>query len=401
MKSPAPTLSKPGTIPRYLASAVARDALADRKMAFISGPRQSGKTTMARGLLSSAANVFTWDDPAFRRRWVRDPYEAIAHRGAGPILLDEIHKDRRWKGRLKGVYDLHGDEIPILATGSARLDLFRRGGDSLMGRFIPYRLHPLSVGERTEPPGPEAILSDAAPSFPFADTLRLGTFPEPLLAGQEGKARRWSRLRLERLMYEDLRDLRHVHDLQALRVLVDLLPDRVGAPFSMNSVREDVGVAYATIRDWIGVLEALYHVILIRPFAGRLQRTLRAEPKLYLFDVLQIPEPGERRENLTALHLLKACHFWTDLAFGDFELRYLRTKEKEEVDFVVVRDRKPWMLVECKSGELSPSPTLVKFAARLSTKRNVQLVDRKGHDRSYPQLHVRVMDYERFLSGLV
>jgi predicted AAA+ superfamily ATPase len=401
MNSNTNGLSKPGTIPRYLTEAVSGDALADGKMAFVSGPRQSGKTTMVRGLLSSAANEFNWDDSFFRKRWARDPLEAISGRGDGPILLDEIHKDRRWKSRLKGLYDLNGAEVPIIATGSARLDLFRRGGDSLMGRHIPYRLHPLSVGERSDPPQPEAILNHSKPSFPFADTLKLGTFPEPLLAGDEGKARRWSRLRMERLMYEDLRDLRHVHDLQALRVLADLLPDRVGSPFSINNLREDVGVAYATVRDWIGVLEALYHLILIRPHAGKLSRTLKAEPKLYLYDTLQIQEPGVRRENLAALHLLKACHYWTDLAFGDFELRYLRTKEKEEVDFVLVRDRKPWMLVECKSGDHSPSPMLVKFAAKLSTKQNFQLVDRKGYDRAFPQLRVRVIDYERFFSGLV
>jgi predicted AAA+ superfamily ATPase len=388
-------------LPRYLEAAVRDDALAERKMAFISGPRQVGKTTLGRAFLASPDNEFSWDDQRFRIRWVRDPLGAVADRGPGPILLDEIHKDRRWKSRLKGLWDLRGSELPVVVTGSARLDLFRRGGESLLGRYLPYRLHGFTVGERSAPPAPDTILRATKPVFPFADLLELGGFPEPLLGADAAKARRWSRLRTERLVQEDLRDLRHVHDLQALRVLADLLPERVGSPLSMNSLREDVGVAYATVRDWIGVLEALYHVLLVRPWAGRLTRTLRAEPKLYLSDALPVESVGPRRENLAALHLLKACHFWTDTAQGEFSLHFLRTKEKEEVDFVVVRDRRPWMLVECKSDEKEPAPALRKFAALLGTKLNFQLVAVPGHDRAYPEPRIRVLDYDRFFSGLV
>ncbi|MBN1773564.1 MAG: ATP-binding protein [Deltaproteobacteria bacterium] len=393
--SPAPP---PRT--RYLEAAVRDDALADHKMAFLSGPRQVGKTTLARTLLSSPHNEFSWDDQRFRIRWVKDPVGAVADRGEGPILLDEIHKDRRWKSRLKGLWDLRGRELPIVVTGSARLDLFRRSGDSLLGRYLPYRLHPFTLGERPDPPTPDRILQQTTPVFPFEDLLALGGFPEPLLAGNQARARRWSRLRTERLVYEDLRDLRHVHDLQALRVLADLLPDRVGSPLSVNSLREDVGVAYGTVREWVQILEALYHVLLVRPWAGRLSRTLRAEPKLYLYDFLPVEGPGPRRENLAALHLLKACHAWTDLAHGDFALHYLRTREKHEVDFLVVRDRRPWMLVECKSNDHEPAPALRKFSGLLRTRFNFQLVDTRGYDRAYPEHHLRVLDYERFLAGL-
>ncbi|MBN2360874.1 MAG: ATP-binding protein [Deltaproteobacteria bacterium] len=386
---------------RYLQHAIQHDALADRKMAFVSGPRQVGKTTLGRALLESSDNEFSWDDQRFRRAWSKDPVAAVAGRGAGPILLDELHKDRRWKNRLKGLYDLRGGAFPIVVTGSARLDLFRRGGDSLLGRFVPYRLHPFSVAECDKPPAPDAIGKRGEVAFPVDALLNLGGFPEPLLAGSEAKANRWSRLRRERLVYEDLRDLRHVNDLQAMRVLVDLLPERVCSLLSVNSLREDVGVAYATVRDWIGLLEAVYHLFLVRPFAGTMKRTLKAEPKLYLYDILQLEERSARLENLAALHLLKACHYWTDLAQGDFELRFLRTREKEEVDFVVTRDRKPWLLVECKSGATTPAPTLVKYAARLKTERNIQLVDKIDHDRFYPESKVRVIGYQRFLAGLV
>ena len=290
--------------------------------------------------------------------------------------------------------------MPVVVTGSVRLDLFRRGGESLLGRYLPYRLHGFTVGERSAPPSPDAILREAKPVFPFADLLQFGGFPEPLLGTDAAKARRWSRLRTERVVQEYLRDLRHVHDVQALRVLADLLPERVASPLSINSLREDVGVAYATVRDWIAALEALYHVLLVRPWAGRLTRTLRAEPKLYLYDALPVESPGARRENLAALQLLKACHFWTDTAQDEFALHYLRTKEKEEVDFVVVRERRPWMLVECKSEEKEPAPALRKFAALLGTKLNFQLVAVPGHDRVYAEPRVRVLDYDRFFSGL-
>ncbi len=388
------------TIPRSLRDAIFADALAHHKMALISGPRQVGKSTMARSFLVSAQNEFTWDDERFRRAWARNPLDALSTRGPGPVLLDEIHKDRNWKRKLKGVYDLRGSAVPIVVTGSGRLDLYRRGGDSLMGRFIPYRLHPFTVGEHQQLPKPDELVHDQPPAFPWDDLLRLGGFPEPLLGGSEARARRWSRLRRERLVAEDVRDLRAVHDIEAMRVLVDLLPSRVGSLLSYQSLQEDVGVAYATVRDWVGVLANLYHCFLVRPWQKRLSRAIRAAPKLYLFDGLSIAAPGPRAENLAALHLLKACQQWTDLALGDFELHFLRTRDGAEVDFLVSRDGEPWMLVECKSGDGTPDRSLVSFAAKLGTRHNFQLVEKGGHDREWTEQRVRVLPYERFFSGL-
>ena len=389
--------------PRYLTESIRSDALASHKMAFISGPRQVGKTTLGAGLLEDSRNLLSWDDARFRRAWTRAPIEAVAERGKGPILLDEIHKDRRWKWRLKGLYDLRGREVPILVTGSARLDVYRRGGESLLGRYLPYRLHPFSVGESEEPPSPDEILSRTSPAYPWADLLRFGGFPEPLLGASERKAARWSRLRQERLIREDLRDLRNVSDLEAVQVLADLLPERVGSLLSVNALREDVGVAYATVRAWLAAFETLYLVFTVRPYARRIARSLRAGRKLYLYDVLQIPKerPAARQENLVALHLLKACHYWTDVALGEFDLRYVRDKEKREVDFLVTRERRPWMMVECRSNDPAPSPNLLRFAGLLDVPLRFQLVTRTGFDREYPEHRLRVLDYERFLSGLV
>ena len=190
---------------RYLQAAIAQDALAEHKMAFVSGPRQVGKTTMARQMLRSAQNLYNWDDSVFRRAWNRSPVDAISMRGPGPIALDELHKDKRWKTRLKGLFDLRGMEVPIIVTGSARLDVYRRGGESLLGRYIPYRLHPFSVGESPTPPSPPPMrgaewLDRGSVHYRWTDLVRLGGFPEPLFRGSEAHAKRWSRLRLDRLV---------------------------------------------------------------------------------------------------------------------------------------------------------------------------------------------------------
>jgi uncharacterized protein len=389
---------------RYLARSLAEDALAKQKIAFVSGPRQVGKSTLARSLLTSDANYFLYDDGDFRRKWAKSPKDALANRDRGPIVLDEIHKDRKWKTKLKGLYDTPGEKIPIIVTGSARLDLYRKGSDSLLGRYLPYRLHPLTVAETATPLSLEQILETTQVSYPLSDLLALGGFPEPLLGGKEQEARRWSRLRIDRLVLEDSRDLLNISDANAFRTLIELLPERVGSLLSVNSLYEDVGKAYATVRSWLQVLDALYFTFTIRPYAGKLARSLKAEPKLYLFDILHIPAEyvGKRLENLTALHLLKACQFWTDTAQGEYDLRFVRTRDGLEVDFLVLADRKPWMLVECKTGYKEPSKQLCRFGEMLKPKYRVQLVHEiKKYRREYPAYGVTILDYESFFSGLL
>ena len=385
---------------RYLEKLIQEDALKLGKMAFISGPRQVGKTTLARHFLESDENYFSWDIAAFRKEWVKSPEQATSRRRSGPIILDEIHKNRQWKSQLKGLYDVHCKQLAIIVTGSARLDIFRRGGDSMLGRYLPYRLHPFSVGEKATTPSHDAVWnSETKPAYPWRDLMRLGGFPEPLFDGSEARAKRWSRLRLDRLVQEDVRDLRNISDLQSLKVLTDLLPERVGSLLSMNSLRGDLSVAYGTVRNWIHVLEALYHCILIRPYAGTLRRALTAEPKLYLYDITQIEDEAARRENLAALHLLKACQYWTDAGEGEFDLRFFRTKEKREIDFVIIKGKKPWMLIECKSNSKSPVQDLVHYAKAFGTKLNVQLVQGERYRKDFPALGVRVQDYESFFAN--
>ncbi|MDE0518567.1 MAG: AAA family ATPase [Bdellovibrionales bacterium] len=389
--------------PRYLQSAIQKDALKDRKMAFISGPRQVGKTTLGKQLLKDKNNYFSWDQTEFRKTWVKFPEKILENIGIGPILFDEIHKDRKWKSKIKGIYDTYSEELDILVTGSAKLDIYRKGNDSLLGRYIPYRLHPFSVSESRTPPHPDDILKTFKISYNWKDLMVLGGYPEPLLSGRENKAQRWSRLRLDRLAYEDTRDIKVLSNLNAFRVLLDLIPEKVGSLFSFNSLKEDVGVAYATVREWVLLSELLYYGFFVKPYSKGFKRSIRAEPKFYLYDILQIPksEHAKRLENLTALHLIKICHFWTDTGAGLFDLFFVRDKEKREVDFLITKDKKTWMLVECKSQSKNISPLLLYYSKQLKTPLNFQLVDENKYDKKHRIQNVRVMEYEKFFSGLI
>ena len=387
--------------PRYLSCLIPKDALKDQKMAFISGPRQVGKTTLGKQLLKDIRNYFSWDQTEFRKIWNQFPEKILEKIGKGPVLFDEIHKDRKWKSKIKGIYDSHSNELPILITGSAKLDVYRKGSDSLLGRYIPYRLHPFSVAENSNPSFPNHILQKFKVSYKWEDLLCLGGYPEPLLRGTEKKAQRWSRLRLDRLAYEEIRDIKVLSDLNAFRVLLDLIPEKVGSLFSFNSLKEDVGVAYGTVRDWVLLSEILYYGFFIKPYAKKFKRAIRSEPKFYLYDILQINEKAKRTENLAALHLLKACHFWTDIGEGFFDLSFVRDKEKREVDFLIVKNNKPWILIECRSKSKNLSPHLIYYAKKLKTPLNFQLVDEPRYDKQHPISNIRVMGYEKFFSGLV
>lgn len=385
---------------RYLQRAIEQDALASGKMAFLSGPRQVGKTSLAKQCLQSSANYFNWDEVRFKKQWIRDPLQAIASAESGPIVLDELHKYRHWKRTLKGLYDRVHDQVPIIVTGSARLDLFQKGGDSLLGRYFPYRLHPFTLAEGAQRVADPDALEVGEIHYPLEDLLRCGGFPEPLLAGSEAKAKRWSRLRLERLVREDVRDFAAIRDLELMQLMLELLPDRVGSLLSVNSLKEDLQVAYATVRSWMQIAMQLYLCFSITPYSKRIARSTQKAQKVYLYDWIRVADPGARLENVVALHLLKACHFWTDTAVGDFRLHYLRTKEKLEVDFCIVRDGAPWMLVECKSNQRSVSPSIYKMAALFPEAQAIQLT-MQDVDRMVPGHNIRVMNVERFLSMFI
>jgi uncharacterized protein len=366
---------------RYLQDCIEELALDRHKMAFVGGPRQVGKTTLSKTMLRAypEAEYFTWEDPSLRRRWIVSPPDIVALKQSGALVVfDEIHKAKGWKRGLKGIYDLHGERVKVLVTGSARLNVFRKGSDSLLGRYLLFQLHPFSVGEllrspKTKPPSSAAFLAslrttmklDSRAQDVVERLMRFGGFPEPYVEAKENLANLWRRSRVEKIVREDLRDLSRIPELSRVEMLVALLPERVGGMLSVQSLSQDLEVAHTTVRRWLNYLDELYYCYEVKPYATSIARSIRKEGKLYLWDWSEVESEGARFENLVAGHLLKACDFWTDTGEGTFELRFLRNKEHAEVDFLIVRNRKPWLGVEVKLSDTTPTPHLSTFGKQL------------------------------------
>jgi hypothetical protein len=343
---------------RYLRAEIA-GALRE-KMAFIGGPRQVGKTTLALSLLSDDAGerhpaYLNWDNPKVPPRLRLGELPP----GEPLVILDEIHKYVRWRNLVKGLYDTEKGRRRFLITGSARLDHYRKGGDSLAGRYRYFRLHPFSLRE--------LVPATGVPDTEALDALfRFGGFPEPVLGQSERGLRLWQRERMTRVIRDDLRDLERVKEISLVEHLADALPERVGSPLSVGNLREDLSVDHKTVERWISILENLYVCFRIAPFGAPRIRAVRKSQKLYLWDWSTVPDEGARFENLVACQLLKYCHWMEDVEGWRMELRYLRDTDLREVDFVVLRDRKPLFAVECKTGDKSTSPAALYFAARSS-----------------------------------
>ncbi len=315
---------------RYLKGQLLRDLR--RKMAFVAGPRQVGKTTLAKSLPGATRGYMSWDVAADRERILRREFPP-----ADLWIFDEIHKYRSWRGLLKGLYDGRRRSQRILVTGSARLDLYRYGGDSLQGRYHLLRLHPLSAAE----------LRLRKPSE-LRDLLTLGGFPEPWFSASETEARRWSREYRSRLVREEIATLEQVQDMGNLELLYLRLPDLVGSPLSLNAVREDLQISHKTVARWIQIFEKLYAVYRVPPFGAPRIRAVKKEQKHYHADWSIVTADAARFENLVASHLLKWVHHQQDVRGRDVELRYFRDTDGREVDFVVIDGRRPLALVEAK-----------------------------------------------------
>ncbi|MFC1679196.1 ATP-binding protein [Elusimicrobiota bacterium] len=374
---------------RYLADHI--DADLTEKMVFLGGPRQVGKTTLSLGLLrpkgadESHAGYLNWDDIQARGPLLRGNLPPAQQR----IILDEIHKFKGWRNLVKGFYDKNKSKMSFLVTGSARLDYYRKGGDSLQGRYHYYRLHPLSVNE----------LGRRTASSDLEQLLRFGGFPEPFLAADEKSWRRWHRTRIERVVYQDLRDLENVKEISLIELLVEHLPACVGSPLSIKSLSDLLQVSHASVDRWIRMLERLYVCFRIPPFGSPKIRAVRKEKKLYFWDWSQVETPGARFENMVASQLLKYCHLLEDTEGYRMELRFIRDTDKREIDFVVLQEKKPLFAVEVKTGERRPSPATAYFRERTSIRRFYQ-VHLGEKDYGDAQRGVRVLPFARFCKEL-
>ena len=337
---------------RYLTNAVLADLT--EKMVFLGGPRQVGKTTFSLNLLKTTERdhpaYLNWDVATDRLQILRGELPARQNL----IVFDEIHKYARWRNLVKGFYDKRGPGAKFLITGSARLDYYSKGGDSLHGRYHYYRLHPFTLPELG--------------SYQKSDEqtlLNFGGFPEPLFKGSERFVRRWRLERHRRIINEDLRDLEQIREISLIELLLTLLPERVGSVLSVQSLREALQVAHESVERWLTALENMYLIFRLSPYTAKTIRGVKKEKKLFFWDWATAEETPQRFENMVASHLLKYCHFIEDSEGYRMELKFLRDTDGREIDFLVLKNGRPMFAVECKSGENALSKRIEYFKTRI------------------------------------
>ncbi len=386
---------------RYLAQNIAEDL--KEKIVLVAGPRQVGKTTLAQYIgkrFFSPFAYFNWDYEPDRKKIVNLELPSSAKL----LIFDEFHKYRGWKRYVKGIFDKHRERFKILVTGSARLDIYRRGGESLFGRYYFYLLHPFSLSEILGHKPSFGVFKDLdfvsirqAPSV-LNSLLKFGGFPEPFLKESERFWKRWQVQRIDRLLKEEIRELVYIQDLSNLQVLVEIIPSKIGSLLSVNSLREDLGVAHKTLVSYLTTLENFYYIFGLRPFASPKIRFLRKRKKIYLWDWSSLENEAAKFENLIASHLLKFVDFIRHTTGENIELFYLRDLEGREVDFLVSVNNKPWFAVETKLTS-SATKNLEYFGKKLNIPFLYQVVREERKDIIKGGVHV--ISASKFLTGLV
>ena len=348
---------------------------ADKSMIFMAGPRQSGKTTLARIIAVGFTNSLycNWDIPDHRTRLLDNPafFTTLARSDASKplIIFDEIHKYRDWKNYLKGVYDQFGADYQFLVTGSGRLDLYQKGGDSLAGRYLMFNLWPFTIGELASnarsledfhaDPLAVSLVMDGNRQAIWERLETLGGFPEPYLSGKPASYRRWSNAYSQRLIREDIRELTDIRSVTDIETLYYLLPSKVGSPLSIPSLAGDLKVSYNTVQSWLAIFERFFLTFSIPTWTDRISRAIQKERKVYILDTPRIKDPAARFENMVALELWRAVSSWNALGAGEFSLHFIKNKEQHEVDFLIANERKPFLLIECKLNDEQPAKALL------------------------------------------
>jgi len=370
---------------RYLEKFIRKDL--KENIVLLSGPRQVGKTTLSKQLTTS--HVYLNYDASSDRKiiqaqeWDRD---------TELVIFDELHKMKKWKSWIKGIYDTEGISPSLLVTGSARLDTYRKGGESLAGRFFYYRLHPLTVKEICRYLGEK---SETA----LDKIIKFGGFPEPYLKDSETFAKRFRRIHTDTIIREDLLDLERVRDVKSIEILIDLLRTRVGSTTSYTAIANDLQVSIHTVKHWLQILENLYIIFPVRPYHKNIARSLLKESKYYLYDTGAVEgDLGAKLENAVACALLRDLHFIEDTTGSRVALHYLRDKEKHEVDFLPVVDNKPLCMIEVKVSDENFSPSLFRFHRKLENARAFQIVYRLKRKKSKDG--ARMLPAHQFLRDL-
>lgn len=348
------------------------------RMVFIAGPRQVGKTTYAKNKIKKiGGNYFNWDERGVRLAYEKESSFFVKSTKLNSLVVfDEIHKRRKWKDILKGIYDTHKQNYRFLITGSARLDTFRRSGDSLVGRYFLTHFFPISIGDLLnlnfkEHISPEIFTKDILnlnkiiSKSDYNALLRLNGFPEPFFKSSESFFRRWQSQHKELLIREDLRDLSNVQNLDKVEILVELLGNSVANIISYNSLAQDLEVDHKSVKQWILQLEKIMLTFVMQPWSNKIQRTIRKNPKVYFYDWSTSSNEGYKFENFIACHLYKATTLWNDRYGHNFELFFIRLYSGKEIDFCITFNKKPWLLIEVKNGHPEVSPILKEYSKLL------------------------------------
>jgi uncharacterized protein len=380
------------------------------KMVLLSGPRQIGKTTLAEKVIANSSNgiYYSWDDSNNRKTIIKNQLNESKRLW----VFDELHKYKKWRNWLKGAYDLHKNSHQILVTGSAKLNVYSYGGDSLQGRYFAHRLHPFTLSELiglklndygTAIVNPESHITDKAAQEALMQLLLLGGFPEPLLSASEKKANRWRLSYGKRLIEDDIRTIEQIQQVELLELLFDRLGEVVGNLLSINRLSKDLEVAHQTVSKWIKLFVRMYVAFQVAPWGPAKIRAIKKEQKLYLWDWPRVELPGARLENLLALHLLRLVHWFEDIEGEEIDLRYFKDVDGHEVDFILMKKRQPWIAIEVKSSEQELDNNLKYFLERQRVPYAFQLHLKGMGDYRVPNINgakVRIMPLFRFLQNI-
>jgi predicted AAA+ superfamily ATPase len=404
------------------------ESLTGRHMVFLAGPRQVGKTMLAKAWLEKnlcSPLYFNWDDISTRKAYFANSrfFESPA-RSSGVsdpwIVFDEIHKRSQWRDILKGAYDLFAHDFRFLITGSARLDLFRRSGDSLVGRYNLFHMMPFNISEITRLQQGPCFLQEKDPIKRFrtfeqqvthpidaeisetcAYLYQYGPFPEPFLKQNERFSRKWHQDYFSLAIRQDLKDISKVSELDKIEHLLSLIPSRIMSPLSMANLARELEVAHTTVKSWLEQLKRLYLLFSVEPWAKKISRGLKKGKKWYFLDWYYAPEGAARLENMVATYLFRACLALTDMGYGKYQLFYARTLEKKEIDFVIALDNQPILALEVRTGDAQLSAALKTrqtwFPSRPTL--GIQVVDKRKVLQKYSK-DTWMVSAERFLSIL-
>jgi predicted AAA+ superfamily ATPase len=357
---------------RYLTQAVREDLA--RKIILITGPRQSGKTTLSKMLVQDF-DYLNFDSPEHRLRLL----ERIWDRKKEAVIFDELHKLKNWKSWLKGVYDTEGIPPALVVTGSAKLDTYKKVGDSLAGRFFQFRLHPLDLKELS------SLCPEISSESALDQLLEIGGFPEPYLEGEKRFYKRWKRSHLDIIIRQDLIELENIQQITRIETLIQLLRKRVGSPVSFSSLAQDLQVSDKTVKRWLILLENMYIIFRVTPYHRNVARSLLKTPKYYFYDTGQVlGDRGIRLKNATACALLKEIHFREDCLGEELGLHYLQTKDGNEIDFLVTRETLPCLMLEVKWADSQRSKNFLLFDRHLGKVPKVQIVKKLDRETTYP-----------------